>query len=111
MKKMMVNCAVCDMRSVSEETLKNYEQITVNAVTVFVTPEKKDLINRYNVTMNAAMVIEVPAGDDFRVITQNGAYDLTADRAPAAGENTLLFVNGVLNIDADARCRRASPGG
>lgn len=102
MKKMMVNCAVCDMRSVSEETLKNYEQITVNAATVFVTPEKKDLINRYNVTMNAAMVIEVPAGDDFRVITQNGAYDLTADRAPAAGENTLLFVNGVLNIDADA---------
>lgn len=102
MKKMMVNCAVCDMRNVSEETLKNYEQITVNAAAVFVTPEKKDLINRYNVTMNAAMVIEVPAGDDFRVITQNGAYDLTADRAPAAGENTLLFVNGVLNIDADA---------
>ena len=44
MKKMMVNCAVCDMRSVSEETLKNYEQITVNAATVFVTPEKKDKI-------------------------------------------------------------------
>lgn len=102
MKKMMVNCAVCDMRSVSEETLKNYEQITVNAATVIVTPEKKDLINRYNVTMNAAVMIEVPSGENYRVITQNGAYDLTADRAAAAGENTILFVNGTLNVDGDA---------
>lgn len=102
MKKMMVNCVVCDMRSVSEETLKSYEQIAVNAATVIVTPEKKDLINRYNVAMNAAMVIEVPSGENVRVISQNGAYDLTADRAPAEGENAILFVNGVLNIAEDA---------
>ena len=102
MKKMMVNCAVCDMRSVSEETLKNYEQITVNAATVFVTPEKKDLIARYNVMLNVADVIEVPAGENVRVINQNGSYDLTADRAPKDGETVLLFVNGMLNVDADA---------
>ncbi len=102
MKKMMVNCAVCDMRSVSEETLKSYEQIVVNAATVIVTPEKKELINRYNVTMNAADVIEVPAGENVRVISQNGSYELTADRAPQDGETVILFVNGVLNIDADA---------
>ena len=102
MKKMMVNCAVCDMRSVSEETLKSYEQIVVNAATVIVTPEKKELINRYNVTMNAADVIEVPAGENVRVISQNGSYELTADRAPQDGETVILFINGVLNIDADA---------
>ena len=102
MKKMMVNCAVCDMRSVSEETLKSYEQITVNAATVIVTPEKKDLINRYNVTMNVADVIEVPAGENVRVINQNGSYELTAERAPKDGETVILLVNGVLNIDADA---------
>lgn len=102
MKKMMVNSAVCDMRNVSEETLKSYEQITVNAATVLVTAEKKDLINRYNVTMNAADVIEVPAGENVRVINQNGSYELTADRAPQDGETVLLFVNGVLNVDADA---------
>ena len=102
MKKMMVNCAVCDMRSVSEETLKSYEQIVVNAATVIVTPEKKELINRYNVTMNAADVIEVPAGENVRVISQNGSYELTADRAPQDGETVILFVNGVLNIDAGA---------
>lgn len=102
MKKMMVNCAVCDMRSVSEETLKNYEQITVNAATVFVTPEKKDLIARYNVMLNVADVIEVPAGENVRIINQNGSYELTADRAPKDGETVLLFVNGMLNVDADA---------
>ena len=102
MKKMMVNCAVCDMRSVSEETLKSYEQIVVNAATVIVTPEKKDLINRYNVMMNAADVIEVPAGENVRVISQNGSYELTAERAPREGETVILFVNGMLNIDADA---------
>lgn len=102
MKKMMVNCAVCDMRSVSEETLNNYEQIMVNAATVIVTPEKKELINRYNVIMNVADVIEVPAGENVRVINQNGSYELTADRAPQDGETVILFVNGVLNIAADA---------
>ncbi len=102
MKKMMVNCAVCDMRNVSEETLKSYEQITVNAATMIVTPEKKDLINRYNVTMNVADVIEVPAGENVRVISQNGSYELTAERAPKDGETVILLVNGVLNIDADA---------
>ena len=102
MKKMMVNCAVCDMRNVSEETLKNYEQVVVNAATALVTPEKKDLINRYNVIMNVADVIEVPAGENVRVISQNGSYELTADRAPQDGETVILFINGVLNIDADA---------
>jgi hypothetical protein len=102
MKKMMVNCAVCDMRSVSEETLKSYEQITVNAATVIVTPEKKDLINRYNVMMNAADVMEVPAGENVKVSSHNGAFELTADGAPREGETTFLWVNGALTIGADA---------
>ena len=102
MKKMIVNCATCDMRSVSEETLKNYEQIAVNAATVLVTPQTKELINRYNVTLNAADVTEVPAGDNVRVMSQNGTYELTADAAPKEGEIAILMINGKLTIDADA---------
>ena len=102
MKKMMVNCAMCDMRSVSEETLKNYEQITVNAASVLVTPETKELINRYNVMLNAADVMEVPAGENVKVSTHNGAYELTADGAPREGETAILWVNGSLTIGADA---------
>ena len=102
MKKMMVNCAICDMRSVSEETLKNYEQIVVNTASVLVTSETKELINRYNVMLNAADVIEVPAGENVKVSSHNGAYELTADGAPREGEVAILWVNGALTIGADA---------
>ena len=102
MKKMIVNCAMCNMRSVSEETLKNYEQITVNAASVLVTPETKELINRYNVMLNAADVMEVPSGANVKVSSHNGAYELTADGAPCEGETAILWVNGALTIGADA---------
>ena len=102
MKKMIVNCATCDMRSVTEETLQSYEQIMVNAATVLVTPRAKELVNRYNVALNAADVMEVPEGENVRVKQQNGAYQLTGDSAPQAGELTILMVNGSLTIGDDA---------
>ena len=102
MKQMMINCAMCDMRSVSEETLKTYERVQVNAATVLVTSETKELINRYNVALNAADVMEVPAGENVKVSSHNGAYELTADGAPQEGETAILWVNGGLTIGADA---------
>lgn len=102
MKQMIVNCSTCDMRSVSEETLKSYDQITVNAASVFVTPETKELLNRYNVMLNASAVMELPAGQNVRISTHNGAYTLTADGAPSAEERGVLIVNGALTIGSDA---------
>ncbi len=102
MKKMIVNSSMCDMRSVSEETLKNYEQVIVNTAYAIVTPESKEIINRYNVMMNAADVIEVPAGENVQVSSHNGAFELTSDSAPQTGEMSILFVNGALTIGADA---------
>ena len=51
-KKLMINCGTCDARSVSEETLKSYEHIMINAGSVVVTPECKNLMNGYGVTIN-----------------------------------------------------------
>ena len=102
MKKMIVNCATCDMRTVSEETLQSYEQVIVNSAMVLVTAQTKELLNRYNVMLNAADVLEVPAGDDVRVNSHNGAYELTADAAPQAGVWAMLMVNGALTIGEDA---------
>ena len=102
MKKMIVNSSMCDMRSVSEETLKNYEQVIVNTAYAIVTPESKEIINRYNVMMNAADVIEVPAGENVQVSSHNGAFELTSDSEPQTGEMSILFVNGALTIGADA---------
>lgn len=102
MKKMVVNCAMCDMRKVTEETLANYEQVVVNAASVLVTPASKELVNRHNVILNAAEVLEVPDGENVRVTTQNGAYEITSDTAPQAGEIAILMVNGSLTIGPDA---------
>ena len=102
MKQMIVNCATCDMRQVSEETLQSYEQITVNAATVIVIAKTKELLNRYNVMLNAADVMEVPEGSNVRLNSQNGAYELTGDSTPQAGEIAILMVNGSLTVGPDA---------
>ena len=102
MKKMIVNCAMCDMRKVTEETLQNYEQVMVNAATVIVTPTTKELVNRYNVALNAAEVLEVPEGENVHVNTQNGTYELTGEAVPQGGEIGILMVNGSLTIGPDA---------
>ena len=102
MKKMIVNCATCDMRKVSEETLQAYEQIVVNAATVLVTPRTKELVNRYNLMLNTADVQEVPEGEDVCFNQQNGSYQLTSDSAPQEGKLAILMVNGSLTIGADA---------
>ena len=58
-KKLVINAAVCDARSVSEATFNSYKEININAATVLVTQETKDLMAKYNVNMNAAEVMEV----------------------------------------------------
>lgn len=58
-KKLIINAAICDARSVSETTLESYEDININAATVLVSNETKELMARYNVTMNTAEVTEV----------------------------------------------------
>lgn len=102
MKKMIVNCATCDMRTVSEETLQSYEQIMVNAATVILTARTKELLNRHSVMLNAAEVMEVPEGNNVRLNNQNGSYELTGDGMPQEGEIALLMVNGSLTIGTDA---------
>ena len=102
MKKMIVNCATCDMRQVSEETLQSYEQIVVNSAMVLVTPRTKELLNRHSVMLNAAEVMEVPEGNNVRLNNQNGSYELTGDGMPQEGEIALLMVNGSLTIGTDA---------
>ena len=102
MKRMIVNSSLCDMRSVWQETLKAYEQIVVNAATVLMTPKTKELVNRYNVLLNASDVMEIPADENVRISSHNGAYELTADSAPQEGEIAMLTVNGSLTIGADA---------
>jgi hypothetical protein len=102
MKKMIVNCALCDARTLQEDALKEYEQVVINAATILVTPRTKALLNQSKIVMNAADVMEVPEGENVRVNTQNGTYEITSDSVPQAGEMAFLNVNGTLTIGDDA---------
>lgn len=98
-KKLLINTAVCDARNVSEETLKAYEEITINAASVLVSQETKDLMARYNVTMNTAEVAEV--SKEAEVIIQNGRYEISEDSISA--KSVVLIVNGSLDIKASSK--------
>ena len=93
-KKLMINCGTCDARNVSEETLAAYEQIVINCGGVLVSPESKDLLTRYGVTMNCGNVIEIEK--DVKLSTINGSHQIRSGEAPE--ERTYLMVNGSLEI-------------
>lgn len=93
-KKMVINCANCDARKVTEETLSAYESVAINAATVVVSPEGKELLNRYGVTMNCANVIELDA--DVELCTVNGSARI--DSSDRIAGRKYLTVNGSLAI-------------
>lgn len=94
-QKLIVNCATCDARTVTEETLKTYEKITVNCATFLVSPETKALINRYPVSVNCAKVLLL---DPEAVLkTVNGSAVIAPGPAPA--KPLYFIVNGSLTIE------------
>lgn len=93
-KKLIVNSAICDTRSVNEEILKVYESIEINAASILVSKASKELLSRYSVTMNAADVIEV--SEDAEVLIQNGTFEISEGTIMA--KPTILIVNGSLQI-------------
>lgn len=93
-KKMILNCGACDARNVSEATLAAYESIVINAGDIIVTPESRELLNRYAVTMNCGDVLELEK--DVKIRSVNGSAQIkSTDTAPA---KTYLDVNGSLEI-------------
>lgn len=96
-KKMIINCGNCDARNVTEETLTAYETITINSGDVLVTPESKDLLNRYGVTLNCGNVLELEK--DVKLVEINGSHQIKSGDKPT--ERTYLQVNGSLEIGPD----------
>lgn len=98
-KKLLINTAVCDARSVSEETLDSYEEVSINAATILVTQETKDLMAKYNVTMNTSDVAEV--SKEAEVIVQNGSYEISD--GSTSSKPVVLIVNGSLTIKTSSK--------
>lgn len=97
-KKLLVNAAICDTRSVTEETLNSYESIEINAASILVSAKSKELLSRIHVTINVADMFEI--ADDAEVNIQNGNYQISKDTIMA--KPTVLIVNGSLQIEKDS---------
>lgn len=93
-KKLEVNTAICDARNVTEAVLESYESVKINAAMILVSAETKELISRYNVNMNTALVMEVPR--EIELMVQNGSYDITD--STVLSKPVVLVVNGTLDI-------------
>lgn len=94
MKQLKVNCAICDARSVSEKTLESYEGIKINCATILTTPASRELLGRYNVSMNCASMQSLD--EDVKLITINGQSEIKP--TDVVGEKKFLLVNGKVNI-------------
>lgn len=97
-KKLIINSALCDTRSVTEEILNSYESIEINAAIILASGKSKELLSRYHVTVNMSDMIE--ADEDVEVSVQNGHYVIS--KGTIMSKPTILMVNGSLQIEKDA---------
>lgn len=98
-KMFVVNCDVCDARKVNEEALSGYEKIVINADAVLVNERAKDVLSRLPVICNSDVTLELDG--DVNIISKNGDFELSG--STAVSENTLLCVNGSLEIKPGAQ--------
>lgn len=94
MKNLVVNCATCDARFVSEKTLQSYEQIRISCATMLTTPASRELMNQYNISMNCATVLSLD--EDVQLVTVNGKGEIKP--TDAVGGKKYLLVNGKATI-------------
>lgn len=95
-KRLLINCDVCDARTMKEEDYSGYEEILINADVLLVSERSKSILNRLPITSNVDDTLEV--ADDFKLNLQsfNGYYEIT--KAAGVAEHTVLCVNGHLMI-------------
>lgn len=94
-KYLVVNCTMCDARSVRESTLSAYEKIVINASAVLTSPRSRELLDQYPVVLNAANTID--AEEDAQVSTVNGKAEIKPGQSVPSGK-VMLIVNGSLDI-------------
>lgn len=94
-KKLMVNCAICDARTLQAENYAHYETITIHSATLLTSPEGKAALSRLPVVLDCANVVEVAEDADLRTI--NGSLEIHS-RDAVSPSKYYLMVNGVLTI-------------
>lgn len=94
-KKLIVNCATCDGRTMQEENYAHYETIVINSAALLTSPEGKAVMSKLPVTLNCANVLEVARDVHLRAI--HGKHEIH-DSDAVSSDPFYLVVNGVLTI-------------
>lgn len=95
MKNLEIQAGVCDVRTVTEETLSAYGQIEINAGIVVSCPAARAILNKYRVEVNAGHTID--AEGQIRIAAVNGPMQITLGQIPPE-EKTILMINGPLDV-------------
>ena len=68
-QELSVNCAICDARKVTEETLSSYASVSINTGVLLSNARSRLLLGRYSVNVNSATVIDWRKRLPFPLIT------------------------------------------
>lgn len=93
-RKMIINCSMCDTRKVREETLAEFEHITINASLILVSQESKLLLDKYPVQMNCSDVVELDGNVQMSAV--NGVSQIKS--SDPVGGKRYMVVNGSVEI-------------
>lgn len=96
-KNLKVNCAVCDVRNITEELMNTYESVKINAASLITSPAAQALLGRFGVSVNAASTLTLDGG--VRLSTVNGPLSITAGQA-VPEEKVFLIANGPVDIES-----------
>lgn len=93
-----INCALCDARQITEETLKAYDEVQINTGVLVTNAAARAIFGSCHVSLNCATTLDLPDGVTPRVI--NGSAKLGG--GDVSSEQQYLIVNGSLTILPDA---------
>lgn len=100
-KNLIVNCDVCDTRTMKAEDYENYESIKLNTDLLIVNSKSKSVMSRLPILFNTDNTIELADDCEVHLQTVNGTFEITPNTQTQPG--TMLTVNGVLHILPDTQ--------
>ena len=95
-KNLKVNCAVCDVRNITEDLLSTYAQVAINSAAVITNREAQALLGRHGVKLSAASTLNLEG--DVRFSSVNGCGRIFPGQTMPE-EKVFLIVNGALDIE------------
>lgn len=95
-KALVINCDICDTRTMKAENYQNYEQIAINADVMIVNEKSKAVLTALPCISNVDETLQIEEDLQIDIATVNGNFDILPNAQVA--ENTVLVVNGCLTV-------------